>query len=60
VIADPPLSVGAVQLTVAVVVVMELVARDVGAEGFVVKVVTESGEVAVLVPMVVIVETRNW
>ena len=58
-IADPPLSVGAVQLTVAVVVVIERAAKVVGAAGFVVKVVTESGAVAELVPTVVMVETRK-
>ena len=53
------MSVGAVQLTVAVVVVIERAAKVVGAAGFVVKVVTESGAVAELVPTVVMVETRK-
>ena len=58
-IADPPLSVGAVQLTVAVLVVIELAVKVVGAAGFVAKVVADSTEVAALVPTAVTVETRK-
>ena len=44
----------------ALVVVIVPVVKVVGAAGVVVKVVTASGEVGSLVPIAVIVETRNW